>query len=106
MSVIKLAGFTGEAPRVTPRLLPPTGAQIAQSVRLEDGELSPFRKPAPVYNLPGAVDGNVKTIYKHLTDWLYWSTVVNAVPGPVAQDRLYYTGDGAPKMRVSSTIYP
>lgn len=106
MSVLKLAGFAGEMPRVTPRLLPDTGAQIAQSVRLEDGELSPFRKPAPIYDLPGAVAGTVKTIYKHLTDWLYWTTVVDAVPGPVAQDRLYYTGDGVPKMRVGSTVYP
>lgn len=105
MAIIKLTGFTGEMPRVTPRLLPATGAQIAQSVRLEDGELSPYRKPAPVYDLPGATEGNVKTIYKHLTDWLYWSTVVNAVPGPVASDRLYYTGDGVPKMRVGSTVY-
>lgn len=106
MAVIKLNGFTGEAPRVTPRLLPPTGAQIAQSTRLEDGELTPFRKPFPVYDLPGAVDGGVKTLYRHLTDWLFWDTVVHAVPGPVAQDRLYYTGDGAPKMRVAGTIYP
>lgn len=106
MAVIKLTGFTGEAPRVTPRLLPSTGAQIARSVRLEDGELSPFRKPYAVEELVGAVAGSVKTIYNHLGDWLFWNTPVNAVPGPVAQDRLYYTGDGVPKMRVGSTIYP
>lgn len=106
MSVIKLAGFTGEAPRITPRLLPPSGAQIAIDVRLEDGELSPFRKPFPITALAGATAGTVKTIYRHLTDWLYWTTAVNPVPGPVAQDRLYYTGDGAPKMRVAGTVYP
>jgi hypothetical protein len=106
MAVIKLAGFTGEAPRVTPRLLPATGAQIAQSVRLEDGELSPFRKPFPAYELTGVAEGDIKTIYRHLTDWLHWPTAVNAVPGPVAQDRLYYTGDGVPKMRVGSSVYP
>lgn len=106
MSVIKLAGFTGEAPRITPRLLPASGAQIAIDVRLEDGELSPFRKPYLITNLAGAVAGTVKTVYRHLADWLYWTTAVNAVPGPVAQDRLYYTGDGVPKMRVSGTVYP
>ncbi|MDF3073473.1 MAG: hypothetical protein K0S54_1140 [Alphaproteobacteria bacterium] len=105
MPVIKLAGFTGEAPRVTPRLLPDTGAQIAQSTRLEDGKLSPFRKPFPVHILNGATEGAVKTIYRHLTDWLHWPTVVHAVPGPVAQDRLYYTGDGKPKMRVAGAVY-
>jgi len=106
MSVIKLAGFTGEAPRITPRLLPATGAQIALDVRLEDGQLAPFRKPFPVTSLAGATSGTVKTIYRHLTDWLYWTVPVHAVPGPVAQDRLYYTGDGVPKMRVGSTVYP
>lgn len=106
MSVIKLAGFTGEAPRITPRLLSPTGAQIARDVRLEDGELGPFRRPFLEYEIPGAVAGSVKTIYRHLGEWLSWSTAVNAVPGPVAQDRLYYTGDGVPKMRVAGVVYP
>lgn len=106
MAVIKLTGFTGEAPRITPRLLPDSGAQLAQSVRLEDGELSPFRKPYLVEDLAGVTAGTVKTIYRHLGDWLHWPTVVHAVPGPVAQDRLYYTGDGVPKMRVGSDIYP
>lgn len=104
MTVIKLAGFAGEAPRITPRLLPDTGAQIAQSVRLEDGELVPTRKPFPTHTLVG-ITGLVRTIYKHLGNWLAWNTVVNAVPGPVAQDRLYYTGDGTPKMLVSGTEY-
>lgn len=106
MSVINLTGFTGEAPRVTPRLLPQTGAQLAQSVRLEDGELSPFRRPFLAHTLIGAVAGQVKTIYRHLGNWLWWDSVVNAVPGPVAQDRLYYTGDGVPKMRIGSDVYP
>lgn len=105
MSVIKLASFTGEAPRLAPRLLPETGAQIAQSVRLEDGELGPYRIPYFIQALAGAVAGTVKTIYRFGTTWLSWTTVVNAVPGPVATDRLYYTGDGAPKMRVGTDIY-
>ncbi len=105
MAVIKLTGFIGEAPRISPRLLPDTGAQIARSVRLEDGELAPYRRPYPVADLAGAVAGTVKTIYQHQGAWLYWTTPVNAVPGPVASDRLYYTGDGVPRMRVASTIY-
>ncbi len=106
MSLLKLTAFTGESPRTTPRLLPATGAQVAQSVRLEDGELSPFRKPYVVAELAGAVPGQVKTIYRHLGEWLFWDKVVNPVPGPVAQDRLYYTGDGVPKMRVAGVVYP
>jgi hypothetical protein len=48
---------------------------------------------------------DIQTIYKFGNDWLYWLIPVNAVPGPVATDRLYYTGDGTPKMRIGSTIY-
>lgn len=106
MSIIKLTGFAGEMPRITPRLLPNTAAQMAQSVRLEDGELSPFRKPFLVQQLDGAEPGQVKTIYRHLGQWLYWDKIVHAVPGPVAQDRLYFTGDGVPKMRVGGVTYP
>jgi len=104
MSVIKLQAFQGEAPRVSPRLLPDNGAQIARSSRLENGELAPIRKPSAIYPIPGATPGTIKTIYKHLDDWLSWTTAVNAAPGPVAQDRLYYTGDGVPKMRVGSGV--
>lgn len=106
MSLLKLSAFTGESPRTTPRLLPSTGAQVAQSVRLEDGELSPFRKPYAVAELTGGVPGQIKTIYRHLGEWLFWTSVVHAVPGPVAQDRLYYTGDGVPKMLVNDVVYP
>jgi hypothetical protein len=45
------------------------------------------------------------TIYKHLGEWLSWSSVVNAAPGPVDDTRLYYTGDGVPKMLKTSTVY-
>lgn len=46
------------------------------------------------------------TLYQHGDTWLSWPGLVHAAPGPVAQDRLYYTGDGVPKMRVDSTVYP
>lgn len=105
MTVIKLAGFAGEAPRIAPRLLPETGAQIARSVRLEDGKLSPFRLPFKTVQLSPAPPSTVKTIYRFLGTWLYWTSIVHAVPGPVATDRLYYTGDGVPRMRVGSTVY-
>lgn len=105
MTVIKLTGFAGEAPRVAPRLLPDNAAQIAHSVRLEDGMLSPFRGLYKTATLSPAPPSTVKTIYRFLGTWLYWTTAVHAVPGPVATDRLYYTGDGVPKMRVGSTVY-
>ncbi|CAB4134808.1 hypothetical protein UFOVP275_18 [uncultured Caudovirales phage] len=104
MAKLRLAQFSGEIPRLLTRLLPETGAQLAENVRLDDGGLTPVRKSSRETSFSGAI--GIQTIYKFGSTWLYWTTPVNAVPGPVATDRLYYTGDGAPKMRVGSIVYP
>lgn len=103
MGAIKLTAFGGEQPKIIPRLLPPTGAQAAVNARLDDGGLTPVRKPALVTTLAGT---DQLTIYKHGDEWLSWPTVVHAAPGPVADDRLYFTGDGVPKLRVAGVEYP
>lgn len=103
MPLIKLAGFSGEQPRIVPRLLPPPGATRALNVRLDDGALTPFHRPTLLAQLE---DGPYDTIYRAGETWLAFAGTVNLAPGPVAQDRLYYTGDGAPKMRVENTVYP
>lgn len=102
MPVIKLTGFTGEQPRTIPRLMAPAAAQSAINSRLDDGGLTPMRKSAI---LVSDATASWLSIYKHLGDWLGWDTVVNAAPGPVAEDRLYYTGDGAPKLRYNDVVY-
>lgn len=102
MPAIRLTAFSGEQPRILPRLLPETAAQSALNCRLDDGGLTPIRKPAQV----AAVDGpNWISIHRHQGVWLGWDSLVHAVPGPVAEERLYYTGDGAPKMRIDDAIY-
>jgi hypothetical protein len=105
MPVIALSRFSGEQPRLVPRLLPPSGAQSAVNVRLTDGALTPVRAMTNVGSVAGAGYG---TIYKHGATWLGWASgSVRIAEGPVAQDRIYYTGDGAPKMRIASgTVYP
>lgn len=103
MPSLRLAQFSGEIPRLLPRLLPDTGAQFAENVRLDDGGLTPVRKMRSEHIFTGISD--IKTIYKFGTQWLAWDKVVNAVPGPVAEDRLYYTGDGKPKMRIGTMVY-
>lgn len=104
MPIIKLTGYTGERPRLTPRLLPDNAAQSAVDCRLEDGALTPIRQLRSVATVDGT-PGQIRTIYKHGEEWFSWATEVHAAPGPVADDRLYYTGDGAPKMRVDSVVY-
>lgn len=103
MPVLKLTAYTGEQPRMLPRLLPDTAAQDAFNVRLDDGGLTPIRLSVQQASLSHS---DVKTIYRHGEDWLSWPTHVNACPGPVASDRLYYTGDGSPKIRVGNHVYP
>lgn len=98
MPVLKLTGFTGEQPRIIPRMLADNAAQNAYNVRLDDGGLTPSRIPVQQATLPIT---NAKTIYKHLDKWLAWPSFVHACPGPVAADRLYYTGDGVPKLRIN-----
>lgn len=43
------------------------------------------------------------TIYLHGEEWLAFPGKVDAAPGPVAADRLYYTGDGKPKIRIDAS---
>lgn len=99
---MKITDFKGEIPKRNRRLLPSGFATVASNVRLEDGILRPFRKPLTVHTL---ADSAV-SFYRHGDDWLSWNVTVNAAQGPVAQDRLYYTGANfQPKMRVGNTQY-
>lgn len=101
---LTLSGFTGEIPRLLPRNLPPNAAQIAQNVRLTDGGLVAVRKARVEETLSAPVDEWL-TIYKFGATWLSWETVVSVAPAPIAADRLYYTGDGTPKMLDGVTEY-
>lgn len=106
MALLKLIGFAGETPKVIPRLLGDAFAQAAYNTRLDDGGLTPIRKQRFVQQLADAPPEGFGTIYLHNGDWLAWPGMVYPAPGPVATDRLYVMGDGAPKMIVGSTTYP
>lgn len=105
MAALRFIGFTGEFPRLIPRLLPDMAAQQARDTRMIDGGLTPIRK-SKVVNTFDPVPQAVSTIYYHNGSWLVWDGTVYAVEGPVADDRLYIMGDGAPKQLVSGTEYP
>lgn len=102
MPAINISAFIGERPLILPRLLPETAAQEAVNARLDDGGLTPLRKSLRTGDFAAA---GSQTIFRHEGNWLAWPVVVDAAPGPVAQERLYFTGDGAPKMRVGGTVY-
>lgn len=101
--ILTLKPFSGAIPRLHPRLLPEVNAQIARNVRLKSGALSSIRAPAPEYTFPS----DVATIFKDGATWLGWTNPgVSVARAPVVADRLYYTGDGVPKVRDTGTVYP
>lgn len=106
MSTLKLAGFSGEVPRIIPRLLQGMLGQNAYNTKLDDGGLTPVRKKRFEQQLAAPPVGVYGTIYKNGADWMAWTGNVYATPGPVATDRLYVMGDGAPKMIVAGDTYP
>lgn len=99
MPSIRLQNMGGIAPRVSPRLLPLSAAQIADGTKLWSGEVRAFRTgkvlPDP---MPSPV---VQTIFHIAGAWLAWRADVDVVIGFTPNDtlgRVYYTGDGNPKV--------
>ncbi len=100
--LLRHAGFQGRIPRLHKRMLPETHAQTAHNVRLDDGILTPINETAAEHTLASAAG----TIRKHQGSWRGWPGEVYAAPGPVAADRLYIMGDGAPQFEESGNTWP
>ena len=103
MASIRLKGFGGIVPRTEPKILPDNAAQTAQNVRLIRGRLEAWYHPK---NTTTVATGT-KSIYlwrrlDGTSEWLLWTVDVDVIAAPVAEDqysRIYYTGDGIPKVR-------
>lgn len=90
---IVIDSFRGEAPRVSPRLLPPNAAQDATNARLQSGDLEAWRQFALTRELDNP--GTVETIYLLNDVWLSWEADVDVARGAIAGDesyRAYITG--------------
>lgn len=99
MTAIFLKSFQGERPRIDPRHLPNEFAQIAKGCHFYHGNLSPLKQ---VETTADTVIYGAKTIFRYLNAyWFAWNVDVDAVNSPIANDpwqRVYYTGDGYPKV--------
>lgn len=85
--------YRGEAPRLTPRALPPNGAQVALNARLLSGDLEAWRQFALEQELD--TTGPVLSIYKHGDTWRAWNADVDVARGAIAGDetgRIFLTG--------------
>lgn len=106
MTTLRLLSFSGEIPRLIPRLLNDAYAQAAYNTRLDDGGLTPIRRSKLVeYLSTDEYPDEPKTIYLHNDKWMVWADHVNVIPGPVAQDRLYVFGEGKPQIIVDNDTY-
>ncbi|GEK46559.1 hypothetical protein HPA02_08420 [Bisbaumannia pacifica] len=99
--------FRGELPILDARLLPENNAQVARNLYLRRGTLKPERAPAAVASLPGVTSPANLYHYDVGNDgdgfWFSWSSAydVDVARSPIAGDehaRVYWTGQGAPKM--------
>lgn len=92
-------------PKLDPRRLPNESAQIAKGCHFYHGNLSALRKPLVNGD---TVLPNAKTIFRYLNQhWFAWDVDVDAVNSPVANDpweRVYFTGDGYPKV-TNNTVF-
>lgn len=104
MSVIRLKAPRGERPKIHPTLLNETEAQIARNIRLEKGTWRALRVPSYVSDLSTLT--TVISLFRYTaSSWFEWDADVNAVRSMLPDDpwdRVYYTGDGAPKFTVNS----
>lgn len=94
---IILQRFSGLLPKVHPELLPEVAAARAERCDLSSGKVVPRKKHRPA----GAVPAGTKTVYKRAGDWLTWNKDVDVIRSPVSNDahsRIYYSGDGAPRV--------
>ena len=80
MAAVKIIKFLGEAPKISPELLPDAAAQTAFNVKLYSGDLIPYRAPLRVTN--AGRNGEIKTLYALRdpdTDELVWLTWLDDV---------------------------
>ena len=100
MSLFSLRPFSGVAPRVSPRLLGPTQAQVAQNCKLWSGEIRPWSGLGTPTTLPKV--GPLKTVFLYAgAYWFHWTQEVDIVMSALVNNnnnRCYFTGDGDPKM--------
>ena len=110
---IALRAFSGIAPRLDPRRLGETNAQVAYNCDLRNGVLRALRGTAAVWALTKA--GTMRTIYRFgqtIGDeslyWFHWADDVDVARGQIAGDtdeRTYFTGDstyGHPRVTKAS----
>lgn len=107
MTAIHAKAFRPAVPLTSPRLLQGNYATVALACKLQSGCLDPFKGPQLVRTSPLA---SIGTMYRYRASgidyWLEWErSGVDVVRSPNSQDarqRVYWSGDGEPRMAAFS----
>lgn len=97
--LVAINNFAGLRPKIDRGLLDVNAATVAENCDLLSGRVQPVETPLDITTLPTATR---KSIYPYNNSWLSWESVVDVLRSPIAEDRfnrIYYTGDGVPKVR-------
>ncbi len=111
MAVLKITSFGGIAPKVPPRYLKDSAAQVAVNCPMWNGSLTPIRDLGSTVHTV-TKSGTPKTIYRFGQDtvsdssyWFHWTTDVDVCRSQIAGDTsewTFFTGDGVPKATYST----
>ncbi|WP_419917455.1 putative Ig domain-containing protein [Candidatus Poriferisocius sp.] len=92
--------FLGMIPKVSPRLLPDTAAQIAADCWIDRGSIRPIPHLRRIEGVEEFPLGTI-AIYRYSDfEWFAWAKDVDVAPAPVTGDdiqRVIWTGDGYPR---------
>ena len=95
--------FRGKVPRKSSRLLDDAEATVCTNAKITSGKLSPVNGPSLTHS--SLISGTIQTMFRYrfnaIDNWLVWNADVDVARSPTTQDargRLYYTGDGEPRM--------
>lgn len=107
---LEINTFKGVVPKPENRLLPVEVATLARNCRFDRGVIEPYANTEYKSDLPA----NTKSLFRYGDKWFTWTKDVNAVNSPINQDdwgRVYFTGDGEPKVTYNTiatvgTNYP
>ena len=98
MGGVKIQKFLGEAPKISPELLPDTCAQIASNIKTYSGDLLPYNQSSVSASI--GVSGTLMALFPLVKPdtsftWLQWNTDADVVRNPnydsSATQRVYYT---------------
>lgn len=97
--------FKGIRPRISKRKLPTGEAQTAQNLKLGSGDLEAWPGNRTLQAVADPYVTRTIFLYEDTADdlfyWLQWGSYVDVARGPIkgdSLDRVYYTGDGSPKI--------